>query len=87
MLEANAKGLIRMLLYPVIFEHDPVEGVDRVFDIVVHGGVGNSTPEQYRAAVDAALSSDEDLAALLPQPHSDAIVRRYLEALRSRLSD
>jgi hypothetical protein len=47
----------------------------------------HASPEQYRAAIDAALGSDEDLATLLPQPHSDAAIRRYLEAVRGRLGD
>ena len=87
MFDDNAKGHIRALLYPVIFEHDPIEAVDRVLDVVVHARALRSSPEDYLAAIDAALRSDDDLATLLPQPHSDAAVRRFLEALRSRLSD
>jgi hypothetical protein len=87
MFDDNAKGHIRVLLYPVIFEHDPIQSVDRVLDGVVRSRALRSSPEDYLAAIDAALGSDEDLATLLPQPHADAAVRRYLEALRSRLSE
>jgi hypothetical protein len=85
MFGVHAKGHIRALLYPVIFDHDPIESVDRVLDGVVRSRALRSSPEDYLAAIDAALASDEDLATLLPQPHSDTAVRRYLEALRSRL--
>ena len=87
MFDDNAKGHVRALLYPVIFEHDPIEGIDRVLDVVVHARALRSSPEDYLAAIDAALGSDEDLATLVPQPHSDAAVRQYLEELRSRLSE
>jgi len=87
MFDDNAKGHVRALLYPVIFERDPTEGIDRALDAVVRSRALRSSPEDYLAAIDAALRSDEDLATLLPQPHSDAAVRRYLEALRNRLSD
>ncbi len=87
MFDDNAKGCICALLYPVIFEHDPIERIDRVLDVVVRARALHASPEEYRVAIDAALGSDEDLATMLPQPHSDAAVRRYLEALRSRLSD
>lgn len=87
MFDDNAKGCICALLYPVIFERDPIERIDRVLDVVVRARALHASPEEYRVAIDAALGSDEDLATMLPQPHSDAAVRRYLEALRSRLSD
>ena len=32
MFDDNAKGHIRALLYAVIFEHDPIESVDRILD-------------------------------------------------------
>ena len=87
MFEVNAKAHIRALLYPVIFDHDPIESIDRVLDVVVRSRALRSSPSDYLAAINAALGSHEDLATLLPQPHSDAAVRQYLEALRSRLSD
>jgi hypothetical protein len=87
MFDDNAKGHIRMLLYPVIFEHDPVEAVDRVLDGVARARTLQLSPEHDRAAIDAALLSDEDLATLPPQPHSDTAVRRFLEALQNRLTE
>jgi len=79
------KGLISALLYPVQFERDPLDGIDRVIEVVVQRRALDASPAEYAAAVDAALQSDEPLAQRIPQPHSEAVVRTYLAALRPRL--
>src|SRR5665213_3665875 len=75
--------LIRGLVYPIQFDQDPVEGIDRVLEMVVRRRAMNATPEDYAEAVDKALQSDEQLALLIPQPHSEAVIRAFLTALRS----
>jgi len=37
------------------------------------------------AAIDAGLARDAKLAELLPQSHSEVVIRRFLSALRKRL--
>ena len=81
------KGLVRGLIYPIQFDRDPVDGVDRVLEIVVGRRAMGATREDFSAAVDAALSSDESLAQLIPQPHSEAVIRAYLSELRKRLAN
>jgi hypothetical protein len=77
-------GYIRALLYPVIFETNPVDGLDRVIEVVVdRGPVG--TPDDFLGAVAAALASTDDLSALLPQDHSDQEIREFLRELAQRL--
>lgn len=81
------KGLVRGLIYPIQFDPDPVDGVDRVLEVVVGRQAMGATREDFAAAVDAALSSDEPLAPLIPQPHSESVIRAYLTELQRRLAD
>jgi hypothetical protein len=85
MLDNRSRGLISGLLYPVQFERDPVDGIERVLDVVVRTRALNASPEQYAHAVDAALGSDEQLALLIPQPHSESVIRSYLAQIRMHL--
>lgn len=71
-------GCIRALLYPVQFERDPLDGVDRVLEVVVRNRVLGLTPAQYLELTRAALASDAELATLIPQPHAEPVVRRAL---------
>ena len=57
MLDDRAKGLIRGLMYPVMFQHLPIDGVDRVMSQIVKRGALNATAAEYKAAIDAALGS------------------------------
>jgi hypothetical protein len=79
------KHLICGVLYPIQFEQNPVDGIDRVLEVVVRARALNASPEQYLAAVQAALQSDEPLARLIPQPHSESVIRTYLVELQKRL--
>ena len=81
------RGLVSGLIYPIQFERDPIEGVDRVLEIVVGRQAMGATREDFAAAVDVALSSDESLAKLIPQPHSEAVIRAYLAELQKRLAN
>jgi hypothetical protein len=86
MLSNRHKGLIRGLIYPVQFDPDPVDGVDRVLELVVYRRALDAGPDEYSAAIAAALQSDEQLAPLIPQPHSEPVIRAYLTALQQRLA-
>jgi hypothetical protein len=79
-------GSIRALLYPVQFERDPLDGIDRVMEEVVQKRALGLAPADYLALVRAALASDAGLASLLPQPHPEAVVRRYLGEVERRLA-
>jgi len=71
------KGRLRVLIYPIQFEKNPVDGIDRVM-LQISG----ENPAEYVAAVDAGLQSDELLSELIPQPHSESVIRAYLAELR-----
>lgn len=85
-LSARNAGLIAGLLYPVIFERDPMDGVSRALEVVVAARAMKASPEDFLAAVRAGLASATELAKLLPQPHSEESVRRYLVEIERRLS-
>jgi hypothetical protein len=83
----DQKGLIRGLIYPIQFSRDPVDGVDHVLKVVVDRRAMGASRGDYAAAVDAALSSDEPLSLLIPQPHSEAVIRAFLAELQRRFAD
>jgi hypothetical protein len=86
-LDDKWKGLIRGLVYPIQFDRDPIDGVDRVLEQVVRARALNASPEQYAAAVQAALQSDERLSLLIPQPHPESVIRAYLAEVGQRLTN
>ena len=77
---------VRALIYPVQFERDPLHGLDRVLESVEAGGVLDASPERCLGAVRTALASDEGLAELIPQGHSEDAIRRFLSELEQRLA-
>ena len=79
-LSVKNAGLIRGLIYPVQFDDDPRTGIDRVMQLVVERRAMDAEPAAYLAAVREALASDDALADLIPQEHSEAVIRTYLEA-------
>ncbi len=78
--------MILALLYPVQFEEDPVNGVDRALEVVVAKRALNASADEYSSAVKRALASPEDLAPIIPSPHDDATIRRYLREVHKRLT-
>lgn len=71
--------LIRALLYPVIFESNIMDGVDRVIQLT------EEQPAGLLQAIRRALASDFPLDTILPQPHADAAIRAFLTELERRL--
>lgn len=80
-------GLIRALIYPVQFDHDPRDGIDRVLEMVVEPGGLDGTPAEYLAAIRAALASSERLSDLIPQDHPEEVVRQYLAEVAQRIEN
>src|SRR5687768_9637601 len=74
-------ALVRGLIYPVQFERNPPNGIARVLDLVVNDSAMDATPKEFLAAVREALASDEVLSKLIPQDHSEDVIRLYLTAL------
>ena len=77
--------LLRAVIYVVQFDADPTQAIDRVLTQVIEPKGLGATREAYRAALVQAMASDETLAALVPQPHSETIIRQYLALLYQRL--
>jgi hypothetical protein len=84
-LSDTSAGLLRALIYPVQFERDPVDGIERVLEMVIGARALGASPAEYRAAVREALESDAPLAELIPQPHSEVVIRGYLAEVARRL--
>jgi hypothetical protein len=84
-IDNRQRGLIRGLIYPIQFEQNPVNGVERVLEQIVNTNALDAEPEDYSAAVRAALRSDERLSELIPQDHSESVIRAYLAQIQKRL--
>ena len=80
------KPLIRVLLYPVQFEPDPLAAVERVLAQLRARPDPGRSPEALLEAVRLALASEASLASLLPQGHPEPVVRGYLAEVARRLS-
>ena len=61
MLDKKHKSLLRVLIYPVQFDENPTDGVDRVLKHVIHAKGANTPPGEYLAAIQAGLQSEERL--------------------------
>lgn len=83
--EAAWRGRVRHLLYPVQFDAEPEEGVNRVMALAMASP--HTTPEEYLVAVREGLASAVDLSTLLPMRHDAATLRCFLAALERRLAD
>lgn len=81
--------LLQALLYPVLFEQEPLDGVERALTMVVGAQALDATRAEYLEAVRTALNSSGDLSAefayFLAVPHSDQTIRRYLAEIERRI--
>jgi len=82
----NWRGFVRDILYPVMFAPDPMQAVDHVFRVVIDRGDPRTTPQDYLQAFRQALASGEPLSRLLPQNHSEEVIRRFLGEVEHRLA-
>jgi hypothetical protein len=83
--DLRGAAILRMLIYPIQFEADPLNGIDRVVAQVVFADHSRLPLPDVIAAIDAGLASDAKLSGLIPQSHSEVVIRRFLSALRMRL--
>ena len=84
-LSVRSAGLVRALIYPVQFDENPLEAVDRVIDTVVKPRSLDATPEEYRAGIHEALTRADRLSDLIPQDHSEDVIRKYLAEVARRI--
>ena len=83
--DQRGAAILRMLIYPTQFEVDPLNGVDRVVAQVVFAEHSRLPLPDVIGAIDAGLTSSAKLSELIPQSHSEVVIRRFLSALRMRL--
>jgi hypothetical protein len=83
--DLNSAAILRMLIYPIQFDPEPVMGIDRVLKVAVFADHLKLQVPNVIAAIDAGLASDAVLSELIPQGHSEAVIRDFLAAVRSRL--
>jgi hypothetical protein len=83
MFDNRARAIIAKLVYPIQFERKPIDGVDWVLAQVANDE--RIKPAEYLSAVREALQSTEELSALIPQDHSESVIRGYLAEMERRL--
>lgn len=79
------KGHVRALIYPVQFSKQPVSEVDRVLNLLLDAPDSPWKKDALEEAVRLALTQMGSLAGLIPQDHSEAVIRAYLEAVLKKL--
>jgi hypothetical protein len=84
-LDVRKAGILRMLIYPIQFDTEPVQGIERVLQGVVFASHSNLKVRDVIAAIDAGLASNAKLSELIPQGHSEEVIRGFLSALRKRI--
>jgi len=85
-MSGNFGPQIRKLIYPIQFDADPSQPavVDRVLQQV---RARDSDGSESLRAIREALESHESLSGLIPQPHSEEVIRDYLGEVQKRLQD
>ena len=83
--DLRAAAILRMLIYPIQFEEDPLNGIDHVVAQVVFADHLKLSLTDVIAAIDAGLASQASLSELIPQRHSEAVIRGFLSAMHMRL--
>jgi hypothetical protein len=78
-------AILRMLIYPIQFAADPLNGIDHVLAQVVFADHLRLPLPDVIAAIDSGLASNAKLSELIPQSHSEVVLRGFLSALRMRL--
>jgi hypothetical protein len=77
--------ILRALTYAVCLQRDPLPYVDRAIKSWIGDPIDRAESERVLEAIELGLASRENLAALLNQECSDAVIRQFLEAVRARL--
>ena len=83
--DLRAAAILRMLIYPIHFDANPLNGIDRVITQVVLVNDAKLPRADVIAAIDAGLASNAKLSEIAPQSHSESTIRGFLSALRTRL--
>ncbi|HMG85322.1 MAG TPA: hypothetical protein VK574_06240 [Terracidiphilus sp.] len=83
--DLHSAGILRMLIYPIQFDPEPVKGIDRVLKMVVFADHLRLQVPDVIAAIDAGLASNARLSELIPQGHNETVICGFLSAVRVRL--
>jgi hypothetical protein len=74
-----------VLIYPIQFEANPLDAVDRVVNQIIPDAGIQAPPGEYVVAISSALQHADEVVALLPLRASKAAVCDYLREVQRRL--
>lgn len=78
-------AILRMIIYPVQFESNPMNAVDRVIALLKRSeNADRLSQAAVREAIEHGLASDAALENLIPQPHSEHVIRDFLREIARR---
>jgi hypothetical protein len=80
------ESALRALTYPILFETDPIEGVDWVIAKIVDDPKHKIPIDEWLWAIRTALESGEQLGELYGILASEDKVRAFLEEMARRLA-
>lgn len=84
-ISALTKTYLLKVTYPIIFEKDPLDAVERVYDVVIKGRLDPVPATDYLEHLRLLLASDELLDAYTASQHGDVEIRLFLNALIRRI--
>lgn len=83
--ENDWKPWIRVLVYLIQFDKMPIACVAKTLNQTTETEKWRNCTESFLSAIDSSLASQKDLSLLIPQQHSDPVIREYLAAIRAEL--
>lgn len=84
-LSQMSKARIRLLIYPIQFDPDPSMSIEHVIECVVQKDHFISIAE-FAASIHEGLDSETQLSLLIPQPHSEVVIRSFLSKLLDQIT-
>jgi hypothetical protein len=81
------KHIIIGLEYLIQFKKRPLDHLEVMCDAIIEQRGLRFSPEDVVYALSEMKRSNLDLSTLLPQPHSDATLREFFNALEVRLNE
>ncbi len=82
----STNGVIAALMHMLIYRANPVDDVEMLGEAILKGGFIVFNRDEIVQALREVQLSDDDLSTALPQPHTDAVLRKVFTNLLAFLT-